>query len=551
MRWPSRTSGSDEGGFTVLETTVALSLVFLVLTGGLATYASSVRGVVDGRQRSGAVTVARSVVEDARAALYSQVGHDLAGDATLDDDPELTGSPPVFEGEELVGAPAPTFPEHRWTEQVDTTTYTVRVYVTWVTPPSADPYKRLTVVVGWTTSLYETSAAVDDQVRLSSFLFPAGVPPDPLLDGTGDVDAGTFAVTGTLDDVAASRATLFQPVAVGDVRSLFTRESEGQARSSSATVELTTGSLTGCDVSDDGLTSTCSGVREDTSTDSDAATAVPEHATSGPTFDGAHTISAGSDFSLGFGADTAAESQSTARSCFDCFATDIGDDDRLAYHWSEGTGADSVDVTWDVGAVAGSLFRMSSPPRATTSLDQDPVSGDQMLTVSGQLTAPGADVVTIDSGAPADFDGAVLVGAVDVVAEAQVGPTSESPSITGAAVAVDVYDTLDDGSLGYRSLSFDPGEDREETASATFTVDGAEVTLTTTVASGGKSVTSSTDDSGTIVDADASLTGWLRITVEVLVTETDDDGNTVTRADATAELDYGHVAARASYEEAS
>lgn len=530
---------TSQSGFTIVETTVAMSVVFVVLTGTLATFGAGVKNMVNGRQRTAAVSVARGVIEEARAGLYSQIGHDLS-DPTLDDDPDVSGSPPAFEGEQLVGLASPIFTQHRWDEMVDGETYTVEVYVTWVTTGS-ERYKRITVEVAWQRAQYDT-AVVDDHVRMSSFLFAAGVPPDPLLDGVVTVDGGTTTVAGTLADVDLERAVVYNPSASGTLTSLFTREAAGNATSASATVDTLSGTVSGCDVDSTGQHTECSGIRAETTTDSDTATAVPEHDEDGPRFDTAHSVSSGSVFDLALGANDSVDSESTSRSCHSCFSEMLGDDDRLAHHWSEGAGPDTVDFGFDVGPIDGSLIRTSGNSTSTATLDQDEVSSSQLLTTTGRLQMPAVDVLALTQG-PSNLAAAVHVGAVDVTVEAQAGPTAASPSVSGDAITVDIYDTLSDGSLGYRTISVNPGEEREETASVSYDANGATVSFTTTVISGGKSVANTTDSSGNIDYAEASLTNWLRIQIAVVVT---DDNGTI--ADSTLEFDYGRLSARAQYE---
>ena len=163
---------ADEGGFTILESVIALSLIFsvlVVLLGGLTT---GVRGVVIGRQRGVALALANEILEDARARAYGAVGHDLDSDPTLATDPLITGTSPnlVYTGvtppEPLAGSSVdagaaggtntnPLFPfsPHTYTQQRDGSRYTTSVYVTTITPASGDPFKRISVTVSWRPGL--------------------------------------------------------------------------------------------------------------------------------------------------------------------------------------------------------------------------------------------------------------------------------------------------------------------------------------------------------------------------------------------------------------
>ena len=101
------------------------------------------------------------------------------------------------------------FSPHKFTSQRERTTYTTDVYVTTVTPASGDPYKRITAKVSWSPAQYATAAR---SVTLSSFLFNAGAPPDPKLVGSGEADAGSFEVIGTLAGISLSDARLTLPL---------------------------------------------------------------------------------------------------------------------------------------------------------------------------------------------------------------------------------------------------------------------------------------------------------------------------------------------------
>src|SRR5688572_11301691 len=202
-----RRSLQAETGFTIVESLIALGLVFGVVVGLLATVSIGIRGILTGRQRSVALSIANEVIETARSRSYSDVGHDLDSDPTLATDSAISGAVPNL----VYANPAPAPPEalvgsvvdagaaagtttppnrllplspHRWSTSPaagsrEATTYTTSVYVARVVPPSGDPYPRLTVIVAWDKSL-DAPSAIPATVRLSSFLFNAIQPPDPL-----------------------------------------------------------------------------------------------------------------------------------------------------------------------------------------------------------------------------------------------------------------------------------------------------------------------------------------------------------------------------------
>ncbi len=198
--------GSGEAGFTILESTIALSLVFATLVGLLGALTAGTRGLVTGRQRSAALALANQILESARGRAYGDVGHDFDSDPTLATDPAITGTAPnlIYKSEPLAASAVdaggsggtvtnPLFPfsPHKFTSKREQTTYTTFVYVTTVTPASGDAYKRITAIISWSPAQYANAAK---SVTLSSFLFNAGAPPDPKLIGNGEADAGTFKV---------------------------------------------------------------------------------------------------------------------------------------------------------------------------------------------------------------------------------------------------------------------------------------------------------------------------------------------------------------------
>jgi type II secretory pathway pseudopilin PulG len=532
-----RSRAAGEEGFALIESLAALGVIFVVLLGLLASMGAGTRGLVGGRQRTGAVQVARRVVEDARAALYATVGHDLGGDTTLAGDSRLTStSPRQFEGENLVGSPNPLYPQHQWDLDVDASTFHVSTYVTWVTDPNADPYKRITVIVTWDRA--KLSAEGANEVRVSSLLFPAGAPSDPAVDGTVEAEAGTVTVTGELAGADLSRAIVYHPSAAGSLHSLFVRDASGSARSSRALLELTAGTPTGCSVT--GAAAECAGIRADTTTDSDTATSFPEHESDDPTAEGSGSLSAAGRLDLSLDSGSSVGSRSTSRSCLACMSPPLGDDDGLAHHWSEGVGAGSTEVDWDAGSVAGSLVDVAGPATAEVTLDQDNVTGSHLLQAAATVDVPAVDVLSV-AGGPAGFDYAARIEPVNVSTSAESGPTAGTPAVTGNGISIQLYDTVG-ANLGYRTVTVQPGVEAEHNATASFTVGSATVTLTTTVLSGGRS-TSSTTDAGAVTAAEASLANWLRVTVHLDVV---DSGTTL--ADLDVEYDYGRLLTRVEWE---
>ena len=558
-----RRSLQAQTGFTIVESLVALGLVFGVIVALLATVNTGIRGVVTGRQRSVALSIANEVMETARSRSYADVGHDLDSDPTLATDTAISGTVPnlVYANpspapqEPLVGSVVdagtaagtttnPLFPfsPHRWDSLREATTYTTSVYVTRVVPTSGDSYRRLTVIVAWDRSL-DAPAAVPATMRISSFLFNAIQPPDPLFVGLAEADAGTVTVVNRADTGDLSDARLWLPYAHGEIDSRFVRRATGYAGTARSVTTLRSGSVSGCTVSNGGLTAECAGVKAETGADNDAATAPPDHNPLGPIADPGGALTTGAALTSALGAGSA-RSLSTARSCWSCYGPGVDDDDRLPYQWAQATGPATLSMPFTAGAVTGSLATAGAACTtcSTVTLDRDDVSGATRLATTAAVAHPAIDVVTL-AGTLGGYAGMVRVGPTSVATSATSGPGALAPSFTGGAVAVQVYDTT---TLlpGYRTVAITPGTPSETTSHAVMVVGGALVVMDATIRSG-PVVTLSTPSGGTLTEAQASLSNWLTIDVHLVVTGI---GGTVADLDVT--LDYGRVTARASYQPA-
>ena len=565
-----RRSPQAETGFTIVESLIALGLVFGVVVGLLATVNIGIRGLLTGRQRSVALSIANEVIETARSRSYSDVGHDLDSDPTLATDTAISGSVPNL----LYANPAPAPPEalvgsvidagaaagattnplfpfspHRWPTLREATTYTTSVYVTRVVPSSGDPYRRLTVIVAWDKSL-DAPSAIPATVRLSSFLYNATQPPDPLFIGLAEADAGTVTVVNRSPSGNLSDARLWLPYAHGEIDSRFVRRATGFAGTARSVTNLRSGSVSGCTVSNGGLTAECPGVKAETGSDNDAATAPPDHNSLGPTADPGGTITAGTALTAGgaltstLGAGTA-RSLSTARSCWSCSSPGVDDDDRLPYQWAEATGPAALSMPFSAGLATGSLVTASTGcgTCSTVTLDRDDVGGQQLATTAA-VAHPAIDVVTL-AGVPLGYAGMVRVGPTAVRTSANSGPAALPPSFTAAAVTVRVYDTTT-FLPGYRNVVITPGTPSETTSHAVLLAGAALVVMDATIRSG-PAVTLSTPipSGGALAEAQASLSNWLTISVHLVVTVAG-----LPAADLDITLDYGRVTARASYQPA-
>jgi len=557
----TRYPGNEEG-FSILECTIALSVVFVVLLALLGALTTGARGLVTGRQRSAALALANEVLEDARGRAYGDVGHDFDSDPTLATDPLITGTAPHFiytgvtPNEPLaasavdagasggtVSNPLYPFSPHRFVSKREQTRYTTEVYVSIVTPASGDVYKRVTAKVSWAPAQYASAAR---SVTLSSFLFNAGAPPDPKLIGNGEADAGAFKVTGTLTGISLSDAQVTLPYVNGGIDSGFVRSAKGFARSGTSQVNLLSGLLTGCSVL--GLGSTCDPALAEADADNDSGTAPSDTDQDGPTSTASASISAAPALTAGVGTGTA-QAQASARSCWACQpggSLPVGDDDRLPYFTGTATGPANASVGFTAGTVSGSLFSIGtgcSLNCATVTVDRDDSGANQRLSSTASVTFPALRLMEFAAGAPAGYSGMIKIGGVSATATANSGPGATGPTVTGTPVSVQMWDTA---TGGYKTTTITPGDASaasDPTAHASFTVLGLYSVVMDATLHWNKAVTSQTSSGGAITDASASLTNWLFVDLHATITTLG-----VPVADLTLHIDYGRIAATAGYQ---
>lgn len=543
----------------MLESTIALALVFAVLVGLLASLTAGIRGVVTGRQRGAALALANEVLEQARGRGYAEIGHDLDSDPTLPPpgDPLITGASPAFTYgvEPLAGSTVdagasagltsnPLFPfsPHRWDSAREGTTYTTWVYVTQVAPASGDPYKRVTVKVTWSPAQYASAAR---SVTLSTFLFDVRPPPDPRLVGEAEADSGSFTVTGSLGGIGLSEARVTLPYASGRVDSGFTRTARGFASTARSQLTLTSGSLTGCSVS--GLVGECQGAKAETGSDNDGGTAPKEHERILPLSNAGGVVSAGTPLSMTLGSGDA-ESLATARSCWACFGTGPDDDDRLPFQWARSSGPADMSVDFKAGSASGKLLSLR-PSTTGCAIDCARVAVDRDVGGSGSArmrSTASASYPAIELATFPGFPGMVKVGPASVSASAESGPLALPPSVGGGAVTVEMYDNT--VVAGYKTLTVIPGSPSplpDETSHAEGFVNGAFATMDATV-HWNPAVTPSVPDPKDVTlltEAQAGLTNWLFVEIHLQVWQGSNK-----EADLWLHLDYGRISARATYE---
>ena len=561
----ARREVADESGFSLVESLIALSLVFAVLVVLLGGLTAGARGLIAGRQRGVAVSLANSVFENARGRAYDQIGHDFDSDPTLAADPLITGASPnlfyagVTPAEPLAGSsvnagasggsnnnPLYPFSPHRSTTTKDGTSYTTTVYVTTVTPVSGDSFKRISVVITWAPAQYATAAR---SVEMSTFLYDAVAPPDPRLTGQGEADAGTFTVCPVstepcmLAGVNLSQVRLSLPYVSGSVDSGFIKTAKGTANSGSSTIDLLSGTPTGagCDLL--GLSVSCTGAKADASADNDTGTAPPDTDQEGPVSSMAKTSSYPGVVSATLGGG-AAQAQATGRSCWVCQAggtPNVGDDDMLPYFFGDATGPASLNVGL-LGTVTGSLLSVGTGCAvncATVTVDRDETAGAANLSSTATVRYPAMKLMTLDG---LLGNGMVQVSAGTATATAASGPGTGPPSVSGSGVTVGLWD-----GAGYVSYAVTPGMPPPAIdPTRTVTIDdllGTSITMTSRL-HWNDDVTSTSGPVNGYTEKSASLNNWLYVEVHTVIKVLG-----VTVSDFKLHLDLGRVAATATYQE--
>ena len=546
----SRDARTNEAGFTILESTIALSLVFATLVGLLGALTAGTRGLITGRQRSAALAMANEVLESARGRAYGDVGHDFDSDPTLTTDPAITGAGPnfMYNGEPLAASavdagasggtvtnPLYPFSPHTFTTKREQTTYTTVVYITTVSPALGDVYKRITAKVSWSPNQYVTAAR---SVTISSFLFNAAAPPDPKLVGTGEVEAGSFEVTGTLAGISLSDLRLTLPYVSGSIDSGFVRSAKGVARGGSAEVNLLAGLVSGCSLL--GLLSvSCDPALAQADADNDSGTAPPDTDQEGPNTAGAGTILALPALTFGVGLGTA-QAQATARSCWTCYPANpaVGDDDRLPYFYGRATGPATVSVGVLSGGVVGSLLSSAASPTATVTVDRDDSGSNQLVRSTTSVSFPAFDLLPLTVG-PLGYSGLVKVAAVTASATAEAGPGAVPPTVTSTSAAGAAVNVRFWNGVGYTTVAVTPGVASTTTIpSVTLFAGAGFITVSGSITSTPK-VTQQTAAGGTTTSASASLTNWLFVDLNVTMPA---------GTSANLHFDYGRLAATAAYQ---
>jgi type II secretory pathway pseudopilin PulG len=206
-----------ERGFTILETVIAMTVVFASLTALAYTATIGFRYAGYGRERIQATGIANRVMEDIRGLAYTKITGGIPS-SELTTDSRIVNCAGVFRfqscsGEELVSSTFDASYEAAWLVP-HTGTMTVGnldvTYATYVTndDPTTTPY-RVTVIVEWAGGAI--ASAGGSLVRVQSLFWspdgcvnstthPFAAPCQPYFYGQMDVPQARFDVTGQLHD---------------------------------------------------------------------------------------------------------------------------------------------------------------------------------------------------------------------------------------------------------------------------------------------------------------------------------------------------------------
>lgn len=207
--------GRADGGFTIIESMVALMIVFGLMLVLLRTFDMGTRVVVETKRQAAASAFASELLERAKSLEWEHMGlaTSIKGSSCGTQQigcyttifPDLTADDPVvgeygFGGEVVVFANGDAFkPFLNFFEEVerDKTDFTRYLFITSVRDDPADPatekYRRLTAVVRWVAP-----SGFPEEIRLTSLVSLFTEPSQPLIEGTVTLRGGTMSLQGNL-----------------------------------------------------------------------------------------------------------------------------------------------------------------------------------------------------------------------------------------------------------------------------------------------------------------------------------------------------------------
>jgi type II secretory pathway pseudopilin PulG len=422
-RLRSRLQG--ERGFTIVETVVAMVVIFGSLTALAYTATIGFRYISYGRDRQQATAFANEIMEEIRGQAYAVIERgmsstDLSGDPRI----QTCGTEKCFDGETIVASAvgaetAPWIIPHSGTSQSGNLEVDWATYIT-NDDPTANPYS-VTVFVSW-DGAGAISNAPNNVIRLQSdFWSPSGclstdthpfaAPCQPFFYGLAEVPDGSITFTGDLHEgfVDFERGVLTLPSARASVQQEQVTVADAAATESQISFRDSTG------------LQEAAGVTAEADSDTDPASSIP----------------------LTAGATLAGPGSSLDRMQADCceemglrFTVSSGQTGTA----SASTSASAADAdacppsgTREADALpcAGAEVRQMNPVTATVPFDHvTPIGDAQVVRVTGPSSS---SMATADRDAVTGNDGLMDVQATRVLPDLYLGgfPASGMTPLSG------------------------------------------------------------------------------------------------------------------------
>ncbi len=215
----------SESGFTLVETLVAIGIILTALLAMAYTATVGFGDIALAKVRQTATGLANQTIEEVRAIAFDRVTHGLANsDLSLGTDPNILANCEgsmtyCFRGEQIPHGSSSALPPlapHQSSVVLGGVTYSISTYITNYLDDLTSNTYRLTVVVSWTPKVRGVLSTIELQTIvnspsgcLSSATHPFAAPCQPFLYANAGSGEGSIQVTGSLQSVAFSDATLW------------------------------------------------------------------------------------------------------------------------------------------------------------------------------------------------------------------------------------------------------------------------------------------------------------------------------------------------------
>jgi hypothetical protein len=567
-----RALSSDEGGFTILETVIAITVIFAALLALAYTATIGFRSIAYGRERVTFDGVADQIMEEIRGQAFSKIASglltsDMTGDASI---LNCGGTPTVYRfescstGEKVVNSGGvPTTP---WinphTGTVAASALTNNVGYTWSTyitndDSTVNPY-RVTVIVQWTSAAYPNKANSLVRVQslfsspsgcVSSSTHPFAAPCQPFFYGVSQVPAGKISISGTVNGLSFSSGYLQTPGTESNLQNEQVTQGRATFTESQASVTDGLGTRT------EGGISTAAGAA-----DSDPNAPGATYGTTSDVSGVGGTVSSSSgSTSISFVApagDTGRADVAVAAAGANVCPppTDAAETDSLPCVGGRMQQGGTLSSTLSMNGIVGSLGTASLASVAAASsnpdksfVDREAVSGQDgrvEVTATRRLGAIGIGAFPSGITAPAGFTYLLrLPTGLQDTATSQAGTTTTAaPAATVTSGTVEYWNGLNYTSLSPTAAGLN---NLTSAATSTATIGGRLVVVTMSVDSGSTAAvtgTHQTNPSGSLrTDVDSSVVPFAA-TVHYVVTV---DG--LTQVDLEISLQLGTLLTRGVY----